>query len=204
MTERRVAGRTIELVEVGPRDGLQNETRPIGTKDKVTLIEKLIDAGLHRIEAVSFVNPRRVPQMADAEAVMDALPKRKDVTYIGLVLNAKGAQRALRTAVNELGAVAVASDSFGLRNQKQSIEDSVNSALEIVQLAREHGRSAQACIAMAFGCPFEGRIVPARVVEIAERLARGSPREIALADTIGEAVPREVKRLVSTGAHDIL
>jgi hydroxymethylglutaryl-CoA lyase len=198
-----VAARTIELVEVGPRDGLQNETRPIDTKDKVTLVEKLIDAGLHRIEAVSFVNPRRVPQMADAEAVMDALPKRKDVTYIGLVLNAKGAQRALRTAVNELGAVVVASDSFGLRNQRQSIDDSVNSALEIMQLAREHGRSAQACIAMAFGCPFEGLIAPAKVVEIAEKLARGSPREIALADTIGVAVPNEVSELVSMVAQAI-
>lgn len=189
--------REIELVEVGPRDGLQNESVPFSTANKVSLIERLVGAGLRRIEVVSFVNPNRVPQMADAEAVVAALPRRTDVTYIGLVLNMKGALRAFASGVNELGVVVAASDSFGLRNQNHTVSGSVESAVEIMRLARGHGRSAQACISVAFGCPFEGKIAMSTVVGIAERLAEAAPREIALADTIGAAVPEEVSELVS-------
>ena len=187
---------TIELVEVGPRDGLQNEAVPITTRDKIALIERLIGAGLRRIEAVSFVHPKKVPQMADAEAVMEGLPARDDVTYIGLVLNEKGAERAVRTRVSELGVVVAASDTFGRRNQNQTIAESVATALNVMRYARTHGRSAQACISVALGCPFEGRIPFTTVVEIAERLASGAPREVALADTIGVAVPDEVGELI--------
>jgi hydroxymethylglutaryl-CoA lyase len=163
----------------------------------VALIQQLVDAGLRRIEAVSFVHPQRVPQMADAEAVMAALPAHDGVTFIGLVLNEKGAVRALQSRVNELGTVVAASDSFGLRNQNQTAADTVTAALQIMRLARQHGRSAQACISVAFGCPFEGRIPVATIVEMAEKLAAAEPREIALADTIGVAVPDEVSELIA-------
>lgn len=197
MNDTAAIPRTIEIVEVGPRDGLQNEATPVSTEQKVELIGRLIDAGIRRIEAVSFVNPARVPQMQDAEAVMAAVPHDRGVTYIGTVLNVRGARRALNTAVTQLGTVAVASNTFGIRNQKQTIDESVEVASESIRLARQAGRSAQVTIAMAFGCPFEGRIAPDRVIELAKRLSDAQPVEIALADTLGVAVPAEVHELVS-------
>lgn len=187
--------RAVEIVEVGARDGLQNEPDILPTADKVALIERAIAAGVRRIETASFVNPKRVPQMADAEAVMAALPDRSDVCYIGLVLNERGAERALATRVHELGAVAVASDSFAIRNQAQTSAESVEVARRIVALAQAGGRSAQVTISAAFGCPFDGEVAPQRVVDMADALAQARPREIALADTIGVAVPAQVSSL---------
>jgi len=127
---------------------------------------------------VSFVHPKRVPQMADAEAVMEGLPEREDVTYIGLVLNEKGAERAVRTRVSELGIVVAASDTFGRRNQNQTTAEAVATALNVMRHARAHGRTSQACISVALGCPFEGRIPFASVVEIAEKAPRWrTPRD---------------------------
>jgi hydroxymethylglutaryl-CoA lyase len=186
----------VEIVEVGARDGLQNEPEIVSTATKVDLIKAALAAGVRRIEVASFVNPRRVPQMADAEAVVAALPASEDATYIGLVLNERGAERALLTPVDELGAVAVASDSFGVRNQGQTSEESVAVACEIVAMAKAAGRSGQVTISAAFGCPFEGEIDPARVVEMAAQLAKAGPREIALADTIGVGVPTQVRDLI--------
>ena len=142
------------------------------------------------------MNPVRVPQMADAEGVIAGLPERDDVTYIGLVLNARGAERALATRVDQLGAVCVASDSFAMRNQKQTAAESVGVAVAIVAQARAAGRSGQITIGASFGCPFEGEVPPARVIEMAKRAADAQPVEIALADTIGVAVPRQVAELV--------
>jgi hydroxymethylglutaryl-CoA lyase len=187
----------VEIVEVGARDGLQNEPEIVSTATKVELIKAALAAGVRRIEVASFVNPRRVPQMADAEAVVAALPASRDATYIGLVLNERGAQRALLTAVTELGAVAVASDSFGVRNQGQTSAESVGVACEIVAMAKAAGRSGQVTISAAFGCPFEGEVDPAHVVEIAAQLAKAGPCEIALADTIGVAVPTQVRDLIA-------
>ena len=190
------AGKTIEIVEVGPRDGLQNEALLISTTDKVELIRRCIAAGARRIEVASFVNPRKVPQMADAEAVIEALGRPVGVTRIGLVLNLRGAERALAAGVDQLGAVAVASDTFGVRNQGQDTWQSVAEAKAIVAMAQAAGRVAQVTIAAAFGCPFEGEIDPARVTEMARRLAEAGPCEVALADTIGVAVPAQVSALV--------
>ncbi len=190
------AGKTIEIVEVGPRDGLQNEALLISTTDKVELIHRCIAAGARRIEVASFVNPRKVPQMADAEAVIEALGRPVGVTRIGLVLNLRGAERALAAGVDQLGAVAVASDTFGVRNQGQDTWQSVAEAKAIVAMAQAAGRVAQVTIAAAFGCPFEGEIDPARVTEMARRLAEAGPCEVALADTIGVAVPAQVSALV--------
>lgn len=189
--------RTIEFVEVGPRDGLQNEALLVSTADKVELIRRAIAAGVRRIEVASFVNPSKVPQMADAEAVVAALGKPAGVTRIGLVLNQRGAERALASGVDQLGAVAVASDEFGVRNQGQNSAESVAEAARIIALAKEAGVSAQVTIAAAFGCPFSGAVDPAHVVRMAKALAQAGPAEIALADTIGVAVPAEVTALVT-------
>ena len=189
--------RAIEIVEVGPRDGLQNEAQVVSTADKVELIRRCIAAGARRIEVASFVNPRKVPQMADAEAVVALLGEVTGVTRIGLVLNLRGAELALACGIDQVGAVAVASDGFGVRNQGQDSGQSVEVALSIIALAKAAGRSAQVTIATAFGCPFQGEVDPAHVVAMARRLAQVGPAEIALADTIGVAVPAAVTALVS-------
>lgn len=188
----------IEMVEVGPRDGLQNEKAVVSTADKAELIRRAIAYGARRIEVTSFVNPSRVPQLADAEQLAAMLPDRDDVTYIGLVLNRRGAERALATRrIDELGAVCVTSDAFGIRNQGQSSDESLAAAIEIVELAHAAGRSAQITIATAFGCPFAGEVPMARVVDMAKRAADAQPREVALADTIGVAVPAQVAETVA-------
>ena len=193
----------VEIVEVGPRDGLQNEALIVSTADKLRLIEAAIDAGIRRIEVTSFVNPRKVPQMADAEAVSAVLPVRDDVTYIGLVMNERGADRLLATRIHELGAVCVATDSFAMRNQGQTSDESLAIAKRIVGMAQAAGRRGQITIAAAFGCPFEGEVAQDRIVEMARAAAKARPLEIALADTIGVAVPADVERLVSRVAEAI-
>ena len=187
----------IEFVEVGPRDGLQNEAVQIATSDKLMLITRAIDAGARRIEVTSFVNPKKVPQLADADAVCAGLPSRADVTYVGLVMNARGAERAIATGrIDQLGAVAVASDRFAMANQGQTSAGSVDAAREIIAMASAAGLTAQATIGAAFGCPFEGEIAEDHVVAMAERIAEVGPVEIALADTIGVGNPAHVARLV--------
>lgn len=188
---------SIEMVEVAPRDGLQNEKTMISTDDKVALIERAIVAGARRIEVTSFVNPKAVPQMADAEAVCARLPPRADVTYIGLVMNARGAARAIETGrIDQLGAVSVATDTFATANQGQTSDGSVAAASEIIAMARQAGKTGQVTIAAAFGCPFEGEVAEARVVAMAEALAKADPVEIGLADTIGVGNPAHVVSLI--------
>lgn len=187
----------IELVEVSPRDGLQNEAVVLATADKLDLIARVIDAGVRRIEVASFVHPRLVPQMADAEVVVAALPKRDDVRYIGLVLNQRGADRALATGVDELGIVVASSDTFGQRNQGGGIEDTIVMAEGVMAAAHAAGRRVQVTLSVAFGCPFEGAVPADRVVAMARRLAAKGPVEIALADTIGVARPVEVATLTA-------
>ncbi|MEQ1551849.1 hydroxymethylglutaryl-CoA lyase [Sphingorhabdus sp.] len=187
--------RAIEIVEVGPRDGLQNEAKIVSTADKVELIRRAISAGATRIEVASFVNPKRVPQMADADEVVSFLGKPEGVTRIGLVLNERGAERAIACGVDQLGAVAVASDAFGIRNQGQSSAESVAVAQAIIAMGKAAGVPAQVTIAVAFGCPFGGEVDADHVVAMAERLASFGPVEIALADTIGVAVPAQVTQL---------
>jgi hydroxymethylglutaryl-CoA lyase len=188
----------IEFVEVGPRDGLQNEKELISTTEKIGLIERAIEAGARRIEVTSFVNPKRVPQMADAEAVCAALPRQDDVTFIGLVMNARGAERAMATGrIDQLGAVCVASDGLAIANQGQTSDESVAVAMTIVAMAQSAGLTGQVTISAAFGCPFDGEVAEDRVVAMAEKLAQAGPVEIALADTIGVADPAHVERLVT-------
>lgn len=187
----------VEIVEVGPRDGLQSEPQVLATPVKVEFVRRLERAGLKRIEVASFVNPKRVPQMADAEDVLAALAPAASARYIGLVLNLKGFERARAAGCGEVGMAIAASESFSQRNQGCSVEEGIEAWLEIAAAARAAGIRAQVTISVAFGCPFEGEVTLARVVEIAERLAAGAPDEIAIADTIGVAVPTQVTALVT-------
>ena len=193
----------IEIVEVGPRDGLQNESALFTTPQKLELIGRALDAGVRRIEATSFVNPKLVPQMADAEAVAAALPRRDGVIFIGLVLNKRGALRAIEAGMDELGAACAASDGFATRNQGMTSDASLAMCCEVARLARAHGRRAQITISTAFGCPFDGEVDPSRVVEMARTAAAAGPVEVAVADTIGVASPGEVSALVQRVAAAI-
>ena len=183
----------VTLMEVSPRDGLQNEATEVSTEDKLTLVHRALDAGFKRIEVTSFVHPKRVPQMADAEAVCAGLPQRGDVTYTGLVLNRRGLDRAVATGqIDEVGMVVAASDTFGRENQGQDVDESVAVGQEVLADARAAGLGAQVTIAVAFGCPFEGEVDLDRLVDVAVRLSEAAPSEIALADTIGVGVPGQV------------
>lgn len=187
----------IEIVEVSPRDGLQNERTIVSTAQKLALIDCAIAAGGRRIEVTSFVNPRAVPQMADADDVCAGLLDRDDVTYIGLVMNLRGAERAIATGrINQLGAVAVSTDRFAMANQGQTSQGSVEAASAIIARARESGLTGQVTIAASFGCPFEGEVSEDRVLAMADACARAGAVEIGLADTIGVANPAHVARLV--------
>ncbi len=187
----------ISLTEVGPRDGLQSESCELPTAVKVELIKRLIDAGLRRLEVASFVNPKKVPQMADAEAVISELPRRKDVRYIGLVLNDRGFERAVATGIDEIGMVVVASETFNQRNQGASIDESIMAWRSMAAKAKKKNIRAGIMVSAAFGCPFEGEISEQRVLDIAQRVLQEEPDEIAIADTIGAGVPAQVASLVS-------
>ncbi|MPY97858.1 MAG: hydroxymethylglutaryl-CoA lyase [Actinophytocola sp.] len=185
-----------EIIEVGPRDGLQNEDTVLPVETKVDFIERLIAAGARRIEAVSFVHPHRVPQMADADEVMASVPRLDDVTYAGLVLNRRGVERALDAKVDEVNAVVVATDTFSQRNQGTTTEEGLAVLSDIADLARDAGVRATVTIAAAFGCPFEGTVSTGHVRELVRRVADAGPAEIALADTIGVGLPTKVTELV--------
>jgi hydroxymethylglutaryl-CoA lyase len=198
--------RTVEIVEVGPRDGLQNESTLLPTQAKAELIWRAVDAGLRRIEVTSFVHPRLVPQMADAEAVLaavtadDFLPEgvdRKDVTYVGLVLNERGLDRALAAGVDEINVVVAASETFSRRNQNIGVPAMLDAADAIAARAAEAGLGRSLVISTAFGCPFEGEVPPDAVLAIADRALRAGYGEVAVADTIGVGVPRQVHELVA-------
>jgi hydroxymethylglutaryl-CoA lyase len=186
----------VEIFEVGPRDGLQNEPGVVPTATKIELIERMIAAGLRRIEVASFVNPARVPQMADAEEILRRLPRRVGVSYVGLVLNRRGFDRAVAAGCDEIGMAVVASDTFNRRNQGASTAESIAAWHDIAAAARAAGIRAQVTISAVCGCPFEGEVPSARVVDIARQVAESAPCEIALADTIGVGVPAQVTDLV--------
>lgn len=192
----------VSLVEVGARDGLQNEPDSVSTADKVALIERMYAAGVRRFEVASFVHPQRVPQMADAEAVIAALPDHDDASYIGLCLNKRGVLRALATrengerGVDEVGCVLVSTDTFGQKNQGQTIAEGITENIEMMRFAKAEGMRAQVMVSAAFGCPFEGEVPQQRVVDMVKTMADEEPSEIALADTIGVGVPSQVTDLI--------
>ena len=181
--------------EVGPRDGLQNEHEVVPPQTRAELVRRLADAGLSRIEAASFVNPERVPQMAGAEEVVAGL-EQDGVVYAGLALNERGYERLRETGLGEVSFALAATESFSRRNAGASVEESIAAAEAIVERARVDGIRASLTISVAFGCPFEGPVPPDRVVEIAERLAASEADELVLADTIGVATPTRVRSLL--------
>ncbi|UOM32975.1 hydroxymethylglutaryl-CoA lyase [Acuticoccus sp. I52.16.1] len=185
----------VEIVEVSPRDGLQNEKQLVGTDAKVALIETAIRAGLKRIEATSFVNPKRVPQMADAEEVMARVDRGAGISYSGLVLNRRGADRAIAAGCDEITYVAVASETMGVRNQGRGVDQILADLGDVAVATREAGRVLSVTIAVAFGCPFEGRVSGRAVSDIIARVLEHGPDEIGLADTIGVGVPSQVTDL---------
>jgi len=191
MTSRRV-----NIVEVGPRDGLQSEPEILSTASKVEFILRAIDAGVTRLEVASFVHPKKVPQMADAEALLAELPLLDDVSYIGLVMNERGLDRALATSVHEIGMVVVATDTYNQRNQGVPTDESIKVWLQIAARAKANGKIANVMISSAFGCPFEGEVSPARIIEIAKRVMEAEPAELGIADSIGVAVPNQVSDLL--------
>jgi len=187
----------IQIVEVGPRDGLQNEAAPLSVEERIDFITQLEDAGVKRVEAVSFVNPRRVPQMAGAEEIMAGLKPRPGVSRIGLVLNERGWDRCVAAGCDEANLVVCASDSFGIRNQGAPVADQVATMVRIAERqAAEGGPVLSMTISVAFGDPFDGEVTEAQVVAIAAEAARAGIGEIALGDTIGVADPWTVRRRI--------
>lgn len=197
-TQGHTTPHRVELVEVSPRDGIQNERALLSTDDKVELLHRIRAAGLRRTEATSFVNPKRVPQMADAEAVMARLATDPDrASAIGLVLNQAGFDRARAAGCDEINVVVVASETFSRKNQGAGIADMVAAASRILVQSREAGIPASVTIAAAFGCPFEGEVASATVLGLVEALLPARPDEIAFADTIGCGVPTQVRTLLN-------
>ena len=199
----RMVHRSVEVVEVSPRDGLQSEEKILDARTKIELITRALDAGIRRIEVCSFVNPARVPQMADAEDVLAGLPQRDDVTYIGLVLNQRGFDRAVDAGLKEINVVAITTETFAQRNQGTTSEGTVAAFEAIAPMAIAAGIRPTLTISASFGCPYEGEVPAERVVEIARRGAAAGAAEIALADSIGAAVPTDVVERL-TAAREVI
>jgi isopropylmalate/homocitrate/citramalate synthase len=185
------------VVEVGPRDGLQNEPDILSPETRAELVERLVATGIGEVEVASFVDPRRVPQMARAEEVVAAVSRAEGVVYAGLALNERGYDRLVAAALDEVRFSFGATESFNQRNQSASVAESLAVAKRIVERAREDGILSGVTISVAFGCPFEGEVDEGRVLELAAEVASVSPDALGLADTIGVAVPGQVRRLVS-------
>ena len=186
----------IQIVEVGPRDGLQNEATVLDTATKVDFINRCVDAGVQRIEVASFVNPKRVPQMADAEAVLEQL-EPDAASYIGLVLNDRGFERARATAVDEVNLVVMVTDTFSQKNQAMTTAEAIAAVEAIAPRARAAGLPVSVTLSASFGCPYEGEVEVSRLVDVATQVAAAGIDELAIADTIGVAVPRDVHRRIS-------
>ncbi len=192
----------VEIVEVSARDGLQNEAVMVSTADKIALITRAASAGLRRFEVTSFVNPKRVPQMADAMAVMAGLPKNSACVWQGLLLNEKGFDRARSAGCRQVNFVVVATDTFSQRNQGTDTAGLVRQWHGVARAAKAAGIHATVSIAASFGCPFEGEVTAAKVLGIAEQLLESPPDELGFSDTIGCGVPTQVRALIE-GARRI-
>src|SRR3954454_5101605 len=194
----------IEIVDVGPRDGLQNEDKTLAPEVRAELCEKLAAAGVPRVEAASFVNPKRVPQMVGAEEVMDSIDRSPRTSYAGLVLNEKGYERAIEAGVDEVRYAFPVTETFAERNQNTTVADATQLAARLVERARLDGVRVSITLSAAFGDPFEGKVEPEHVLDVASAVAASIPDEIVLADTIGVGVPSQVRNLVEgVAAHGV-
>ncbi len=193
----------VEIGEVGPRDGLQNES-PVPIADRIRLIDALAASGLRRIEAVSFVSPKAIPPMAGAGDVMAGITRRPGVTYRALVPNVRGAELALAAAVDEIEVVVSASETHNRKNVNRSVADSIAAAAELTALAHDAGTPVEAIVSTAFGCPYEGDVPESRVAELAAALRDGGANRLSFGDTTGMATPRRVNTLLDAlDAHGI-
>jgi isopropylmalate/homocitrate/citramalate synthase len=191
----------VTVCEVGPRDGLQNEPEILTPSVRAELVNRLARSGLRVIEVASFVDPRRVPQMAGAEEVVSALHRVDNVVFAGLALNVRGYERLAATGLREVRFALGATESFNQRNQNAAVEESLAGARSIAERAREDGIRVTLTLSVAFGCPFEGPVAESRVLEFANELAAAGPDVLVLADTIGVATPSQVRRLVAKVAE---
>jgi (R)-citramalyl-CoA lyase len=189
--------RGVTVFDVGPRDGLQNEPDVLAPEVRAELVDRIAATGVRAVEAVSFVDPRRVPQMAGAEEVVAALERRGGVVYAGLALNERGYDRLVASGLDEVRFSFGATETFNRRNQNASVRESLEAALRIVERGRVDGIRTAVTISVAFGCPFEGPVDEGRVLELAEEIAAALPDTLLLADTIGVGVPGRVRKLVS-------
>ncbi|MGC4886007.1 hydroxymethylglutaryl-CoA lyase [Micromonospora sp. DT227] len=187
---------SVSIREVGPRDGLQNE-EPIPTDSKVKLLDSLSRTGVRRIEAVSFVRPKAIPQMADADEVWQRAEKVDGVRYSALVPNTRGAQRALAAGFTEIEVVVSASDTHNRRNVNRSTDESLDDIAELIALLHDAGATAEVIVATSFGCPYEGDVDPTRVAAIVDRVVRDGADRVAFGDTTGMGTPRRVRELVT-------
>jgi hydroxymethylglutaryl-CoA lyase len=187
----------VEIVEVGPRDGFQNESVFIPTEQKIRIIDRLSESGLRRIEATSFVHPRAIPQLADATEVMAGIVRIEGVRYMALIPNVKGVERALQAGVGEINLVVSASESHNKNNLNMSIAESLRALREVARIALDSGIRIRGSIATAFGCPFKGWVQPQKVDEIAQEYLWMGVHEVGLGDTVGMADPLQVSQMVS-------
>ena len=193
----------VRLVEVGPRDGLQNETQPISLEDKVRLVNDLTDTGLDYIEVGSFVSPKWVPQMAGSSDLFLKISKRAGITYSALTPNMMGFEAALNVGVKEIAIFAAASESFSQRNINCSINDSLQRFKPVMEAARQHGINVRGYVSCVLGCPYEGDITPDQVLSVARELIDMGCREISLGDTIGIGTPGAVRTLIGKLSQEI-
>lgn len=189
----------VNIVEVSPRDGLQNDPADVPAYVKAELVRRCVSAGARRLEVASFVSPKAVPKMADAEEVLDALRSGDPLgaSLIGLVVNERGVRRALRAGVDELNAVVVVTDTFSKANQSSTTAETVTALADLIGAAHDAGLPISVTLSAAFGCPFEGEVALGRLLDVAGSVAAIGPDEIALADTIGAAVPADVRERIS-------
>jgi (R)-citramalyl-CoA lyase len=191
----------VTVVEVGPRDGLQNEPEVLDVETRAALVRRLAATGLPAIEIASFVDPRRVPQMADAEEVVGAVGATPGVVRAGLALNERGYERLVAAGLDEIRFSFGVTESFNQRNQSASVDESLATAARIVPRAREDGLRSTVLLSVAFGCPFEGEVDPGHVADLAARVAETRPDVLVLADTIGVASPSAVRTLTARVAE---
>lgn len=191
------AGERVTVYEVGPRDGLQNESRTLPTADKVAFVELLAASGLPAVEVTSFVSPRAVPQLADAAELLAAVSRRPDVRYPVLVPNLRGLERAQAAGATDVAVFAAASEGFSRANLGRSIDAALAAYAKVVERARTAGMWVRGYVSTAFGCPYDGAVEPAAVVRVAAALAAMGCDELSIGDTIGVAWPAQVGPLVS-------
>ena len=197
-------GARVTVYEVGPRDGLQNEPGVLAPDVRAELVRRLVATGIRAVEVASFVDPRRVPQMEGAEEVVAVLDRSPEVVYAGLALNERGFERLVEAGLDEARFAFGVTESFTQRNQGATVQESLEVAAQIVARSREGGLRSAITLSVAFGCPFEGRVEAARVLELVERVATMGPDTILLADTIGVAVPSDVRELIArTAGHGV-